>query len=81
MSSNNKISDKNYPHYNDYCFKSILVERANGVLKFLGILYIIFSIILSEYTNVDPGISRIDFAVDAINGEKTISLNFQQTKI
>jgi len=39
MSSVNQISDKKYAQYNDYYFKSVLLERANGLLKFIGIPY------------------------------------------
>lgn len=52
-----------YAHYNDYNFRSILHRRADGLLKFMGIPYRIENIILSEYTTLEPGISRIDFAV------------------
>lgn len=74
MSSVNQISDKKYAQYNDYYFKSVLLERANGLLKFIGIPYEIVSIMLSEFTNVGPGISRIDFAGDVKKDDKNISL-------
>lgn len=74
MSSVNQISDKKYAQYNDYYFKSVLLERANGLLKFIGIPYEIVSIMLSEFTNVGPGISRIDFAGDVKKDDTNISL-------
>ena len=74
MSSVNQISDKKYAQYNDYYFKSVLLERANGLLKFIGIPYEIVSIMLSEFTNVSPGISRIDFAGDVKKDDTNISL-------
>lgn len=74
MSSVNQISDKKYAQYNDYYFKSVLLERANGLLKFIGIPYEIVSIMLSEFTNVGQGISRIDFAGDVKKDDKNISL-------
>lgn len=87
MSSVNQISDKKYAQYNDYYFKSVLLERANGLLKFIGIPYEIVSIMLSEFTNVGPGISRIDFAGDVKRTIKilvlfwNVSPNFQQRRI
>lgn len=74
MNSNNEILDKKYPQYHDYYFKSVLKSRANGLLKFIGIPYMIETIILSEYTTLTPGISRIDFAGDARKDGKMISL-------
>jgi predicted transposase/invertase (TIGR01784 family) len=74
MNSQNDFLDKSYGHYNDFNFKSILMKRANGLVKFMGIPYVIISIILSEFTMLGPGISRIDFAADARNGDKTVSL-------
>ena len=74
MNTKNNIPDKNYPQYNDYYFKSVLRQRANGLLKFIGIPYQIDTMILSEYTTVGPGISRIDFAGDVKSDEKKITL-------
>jgi len=74
MNAKNDILDKNYPQYNDYYFKSVLRQRANGLLKFLKIPYQIDAMILSEYTTVGPGISRIDFAGDVKGDEKNITL-------
>ncbi len=74
MNSEKEFSDMNYSHYNDFYFKSVLHKRANGLLKFIGIPYKIERIILSEYTTLEPGISRIDFAGDARKDGKTVSL-------
>ena len=74
MTLQNDILDKKYPQYNDYYFKSILRERANGLLKFIGIPYELDSFIMSEYTTAGPGISRIDFAGNVIKDGKKISL-------
>ena len=74
MDTKNDILDKNYPQYNDYYFKSVLRQRANGLLRFVGIPYQIDTMILSEYTTVGPGISRIDFAGDVKSDEKKITL-------
>ena len=74
MNTKNDILDKNYPQYNDYYFKSVLRQRANGLLRFVGIPYQIDTMILSEYTTVGPGISRIDFAGDVKSDEKNITL-------
>ena len=68
------FKDKKYVHYNDYNFKGILESRANGLLKFIGIPYTMQTRIMSEYTNIDPGISRIDFAGEAIKDGKRICL-------
>lgn len=70
MNTKDDILDKNYLQYNDYYFKSVLRQRANGLLKFVGIPYRIDTMILSEYTTVGPGISRIDFAGDVKSDEK-----------
>lgn len=61
----NEIADKNYGHYNDYNFKSILQKRANGLLKFIGIPYRIRKVLSSEFTTTCPSINRIDFAAEA----------------
>lgn len=74
MESKKDFLNKNYPQYNDYDFKSILLRRANGLLKFIGIPYDITSLMLSEYTSLSPGISRIDFAGEAVKDNKVISL-------
>ena len=74
MNAKNDILDKDYPQYNDYYFKSVLRQRANGLLKFVGIPYQIETMILSEYTTAGPGISRIDFAGDVKGDEKNITL-------
>ena len=46
MKFKNEISEMEYPHYHDYNFKSILQERANGLLKFLGIPYLLLSVVM-----------------------------------
>ncbi len=74
MHSKKDISDKKYSQYNDFYFKSLLLKRANGVLRFLALPYEVTNFILSEYTTAGPGISRIDFAGDAKKDEKTVSL-------
>ena len=45
----------------DYIFKQTVQKHANGVLKLLGIPYIINNIILSEITDLGPKIHRLDF--------------------
>lgn len=74
MKFKNEISDMEYPHYHDYNFKSVLQERANGLLKFLGIPYLLLSVMMSEFTTIGPGISRIDFAGGAQKKDKVITL-------
>ena len=74
MKHENEIQENIYPHYNDYIFKTILQRHANGLLKFLDIPYEINAILLSEYTNLGPNISRIDFVGEAEKDGKTISL-------
>lgn len=82
MNAEKGLLDKNYPQYNDYNFKSILHQRANGLLKFIGIPYEILSVTLSEYMNLGPGISRIDFAGDVYKDGRVISLILEcQTKL
>ena len=66
--------DEKYGHYHDWNFKRILEDRANGLLKFIGIPYRMHTRILSEYTNIDPGISRIDFAGEAEKDGEIICL-------
>ena len=39
MTTENDVFDYEYNHYNDYAFKSILLDRANGLLKFAEIPY------------------------------------------
>ncbi len=63
-----------YPHYHDYNFKSVLQERANGLLKFIGIQYRLLSVMMSEFTTIGPGISRIDFAGGVQKKDKVITL-------
>ena len=65
---------EDYPQIHDYEFKSILQQRADSLIEFLNIPYNILNIILSEYTTLGQGISRIDFAADAQKEDKIISL-------
>ena len=74
MKFKNEISDMEYPHYHDYNFKSVLQERANGLLKFLGIPCLFLSVMMFEFTTIGPGISRIDFAGDVEKDGKIITL-------
>ena len=74
MKSQNEILDKQYRHYNDYVFKSIVQKRANGILKFVKIPYRINRMLISEYTNLGPSISRMDFVGEAEKNGRTISL-------
>ena len=74
MVEKKEISDKKYKHYNDYYLKSILIKRANGLLKFVKIPYKINRILVSEFTNFTPNISRIDFVGEAEGNDKLISL-------
>ena len=67
MNSKTEFLDKTYKQYNDYNFKSILRQRANGLLKFIGIPYEIENVLSSEYTNLGPSISRQDFVGEVIN--------------
>ena len=73
MTHNNEFKDKKYHIYHDYNFRSILMQRANGLLKFLGIPYVVLSIMLSEFTSLGPTISRIDFAAEVDKNGKIIS--------
>ncbi|MBQ6099390.1 MAG: hypothetical protein IJL02_05950 [Methanobrevibacter sp.] len=71
MSAKTEISTKKYGHYNDYAFKSILQKRANGLLEFAGIPYKIKRTIITELTDIQPNIHRIDFAGEVyFNGEE-----------
>ena len=82
MTNEIEILDKQYAQYNDYAFKSILLERANGLLKFVGIPYRINRTLISEITNLGPSISRLDFVGEANHNGKTISLILEcQTKL
>ncbi len=82
MTNEIEILDKQYAQYNDYAFKSILLERANGLLKFVGIPYRINRTLISEITNLGPSISRLDFVGEANHDGKTISLILEcQTKL
>ena len=82
MNGEIEISDKQYGQYNDYTFKSILLQRANGLLKFVGIPYKINRALISEVTNLGPSISRLDFVGEAERDGKTISLILEcQTKL
>ncbi|WP_295603191.1 hypothetical protein [uncultured Methanobrevibacter sp.] len=74
MKFKNEISEMVYPHYYDYNFKSVLQERANGLLKFIGIQYRLLSVMMSEFTTIGPGISRIDFAGGVQKKDKVITL-------
>ena len=74
MKFKNEISEMVYPHYQDYNFKSVLQERANGLLKFIGIQYRLLSVMMSEFTTIGPGISRIDFAGGVQKKDKVITL-------
>ena len=74
MKFKNEISEMVYSHYHDYNFKSVLQERANGLLKFIGISYILLSVMMSEFTTIGPGISRIDFAGGVQKKDKVITL-------
>ena len=74
MNSKNEILDKRYGHYNDYVFKSIVQKRANGLLKFVNIPYRINRMLISEYTNLGPSISRMDFVGEAEKNGKPVSL-------
>ncbi|MDO5815219.1 MAG: hypothetical protein Q4Q18_06240 [Methanobrevibacter sp.] len=82
MNSKNEFLDKTYKQYNDYNFKSILRQRANGLLKFIGIPYEIENVLSSEYTNLGPSISRLDFVGEVIkDGEIIILILECQTKL
>ena len=61
-----------YQQYNDYNFKQTVQKHANGVLKLLGIPYIINNIILSEITDLGPKIHRLDFAGETIKNNEDI---------
>ncbi len=74
MNEDIEISDKKYAHYNDYYFKSILQKRSNGLLKFVKIPYKINKMLISEYTNSGPKISRLDFVGEAQKDGNTVSL-------
>ena len=74
MTTKKKKTSKNYGHYNDYAFKSVLRKRANGLLKFIGIPYEIKDIFLSELTDIGPKIHRMDFAGSTIKNDEEISL-------
>lgn len=59
-----------------------MLERANGLLKFVGIPYRINRTLISEVTNLGPSISRLDFVGEADFDGKTISLILEcQTKL
>ena len=82
MGSEIEVLDKQYAQYNDYTFKSILLERANGLLEFAKIPYKINKTLISEVTNLGPSISRLDFVGEAERDGKTISLILEcQTKL
>ena len=82
MVSESKILNKDYKHYNDYVFKSILQKRANGLLEFVNIPHKIYRFLISEYTNLGPSISRLDFVGESIDNEKSLILIFEcQTKL
>ena len=82
MTTENDIFDYEYNHYNDYAFKSILLNRANGLLKFAEIPYKIKRMMISEVTNLGPSISRLDFVGEAEKEGNSISLILEcQTKL
>ena len=82
MTTENDIFDYEYNHYNDYAFKSILLNRANGLLKFAEIPYNIKRMMISEVTNLGPSISRLDFVGEAEKEGNSISLILEcQTKL
>ena len=82
MTTENDIFDYEYNHYNDYAFKSILLDRANGLLKFAEIPYNIKRMMISEVTNLGPSISRLDFVGEAEKEGNSISLILEcQTKL
>ena len=82
MTTENDIFDYEYNHYNDYAFKSILLNRANGLLKFAEIPYKIKRMMISEVTNLGPSISRLDFVGEAEKEGNLISLILEcQTKL
>ena len=82
MTTENDIFDYGYNHYNDYAFKSILLDRANGLLKFAEIPYNIKRMMISEVTNLGPSISRLDFVGEAEKEVNSISLILEcQTKL
>lgn len=59
-----------------------MLQRANGLLKFVKIPYRINRMLLSEFTNVGPSISRIDFVGEGEHNGKVISLILEcQTKL
>ena len=82
MTTENDVFDYEYNHYNDYVFKSILLDRANGLLKFAEIPYNIKRMMISEVTNLGPSISRLDFVGEAEKEGNSISLILEcQTKL
>ena len=82
MTTENDIFDYEYNHYNDYAFKNILLNRANGLLKFAEIPYKIKRMMISEVTNLGPSISRLDFVGEAEKEGNLISLILEcQTKL
>ena len=82
MTTENDVFDYEYNHYNDYAFKSILLDRANGLLKFAEIPYNIKRMMISEVTNLGPSISRLDFVGEAEKEGNSISLILEcQTKL
>ena len=74
MTRKMEISENIYSHYNDYIFKAILLKRANGLLKFVKIPYKLNKMLISEYTNLGPSISRLDFVGEVEKEGKIISL-------
>lgn len=69
-----EILDKKYLQYNDYYFKSILQKRANGLLDFVKIPFRITKVLVSEYNNLGPHISRLDFVGEAVGENQTFIL-------
>ena len=82
MANENRILNNDYRHFNDYVFKSILQKRANGLLKFVKIPHRIDNVLISEYTNLGPSISRLDFVGEAQHNGKSVILILEcQTKL
>ena len=74
MKNQNKKIDKKYSQYNDYAFKKIVLERSDGLLKFMEIPYSVERMISSELTDIDPKIHRLDFAGTVLKDDEEISL-------
>lgn len=82
MTKEINILDYTYGHYNDYNFRGVLLQRANGLFKFVKIPYRINRMLISEFTNLGPSISRMDFVGEGEYNGKIISLILEcQTKL